>query len=163
MKESRTSKVFKSMFKARSTVTGGYIGSHIKIPNNSLRESLNNESKLRNELQMTIKNMIQQKKSAEEIIKFLNQDKYKAYEQYLEIWIQNWIIKLNPDIKSIITKSLNKNIQEQEIMNDIQQANYELYEIYKEQIQSKIKAEIQARELAKKREKLINEKQEKGR
>ena len=70
-------------------------------------------------------------------------------------------MKLNPNIKSIIIRGLNRNIQEQEIISEIQQVNPEIYEIYEGQIQSKIRIERQARELAKKREKL--KEQEKGR
>lgn len=152
MKESRTSKVLRASFRSKNTDTGGYIGSHMRISNNKLRENMNNESKLRNEIQMIIKKMIEQNKSVEEIKETLNQDKYKSYEQYLERWIQDWIMKLNPSIKSIIAKGLNRNSQEQEMISLIEQTDTELYKLYEKQIKDKIRIEIQARELGKKRE-----------
>lgn len=163
MRESRTNKAMNASFKSKNTATGGYIGSHIKIDNNQFRKNMNNEGKLRNEVQTSIKDMVTKRKSIEEIKEYLNQEKYIQYKQYLDEWIQNWIIKLNPDVKSVITKGLNRNSQEQEMINLIKQINPELYKIYEKQIRNKIKAEIQSRELAKKKEELKKQEQEEER
>lgn len=163
MRESRTNKAMNASFKSKNTATGGYIGSHIKIDNNQFRKNMNNEGKLRNEVQTSIKDMVTKRKSIEEIKEYINQEKYIQYKQYLDEWIQNWIIKLNPDVKSVITKGLNRNSQEQEMINLIKQINPELYKIYEKQIRNKIKAEIQSRELAKKKEKLKKQEQEEER
>ena len=163
MRESRTNKAMNASFKSKNTATGGYIGSHIKIDNNKFRKNMNNEGKLRNEVQASIKDMVTKRKSIEEIKEYLNQEKYIQYKQYLDEWIQNWIIKLNPDVKSVITKGLNRNSQEQEMINLIKQINPELYKIYEKQIRNKIKAEIQSRELAKKKEELKKQEQEEER
>lgn len=163
MRESRTNKAMNASFKSKNTATGGYIGSHIKIDNNQFRKNMNNEGKLRNEVQASIKDMVTKRKSIEEIKEYLNQEKYIQYKQYLDEWIQNWIIKLNPDVKSVITKGLNRNSQEQEMINLIKQINPELYKIYEKQIRNKIKAEIQSRELAKKKEELKKQEQEEER
>ena len=163
MRESRTNKAMNASFKSKNTATGGYIGSHIKIDNNQFRKNMNNEGKLRNEVQASIKDMVTKRKSIEEIKEYLNQEKYIQYKQYLDEWIQNWIIKLNPDVKSVITKGLNRNSQEQEMINLIKQINPELYKIYEKQIRNKIKAEIQSRELAKKKEELKKQEQEEDR
>ena len=163
MRESRTNKAMNASFKSKNTATGGYIGSHIKIDNNQFRKNMNNEGKLRNEVQASIKDMVTKRKSIEEIKEYINQEKYIQYKQYLDEWIQNWIIKLNPDVKSVITKGLNRNSQEQEMINLIKQINPELYKIYEKQIRNKIKAEIQSRELAKKKEELKKQEQEEER
>lgn len=163
MRESRTNKAMNASFKSKNTATGGYIGSHIKIDNNQFRKNMNNEGKLRNEVQASIKDMVTKRKSIEEIKEYFNQEKYIQYKQYLDEWIQNWIIKLNPDVKSVITKGLNRNSQEQEMINLIKQINPELYKIYEKQIRNKIKAEIQSRELAKKKEELKKQEQEEER
>lgn len=160
MRESRTSKALSASFKSRNTNAGGYIGNHIKIDNNQFRKNMNNEGKLRNEVQTKIKDMVTKRKSIEEIKKCLNQKKYGNYKLYLDRWIQDWIVKLNPDIKSVITKGLNRGAQKQEIIDLIKQINPELYEIYEEQIINKIEVEIQSRESAKKREELKKQEEE---
>ncbi len=105
MRENRTSKEFRASFKfVNNRMPGGYIGSHISLYNNQGTEKIRMERKIRNEIQAKMKKMVTQNKTIEEIQKALNQDEYKAYEQYFTIWIENWIIKLNPDIKSIIIK-----------------------------------------------------------
>lgn len=160
MRESRTSKAMSTSFKSKNNTTGGYTGSYIRLNNNQFRTNINNEGKLRNEVQASIKDMVTKRKSIEEIKEYLNQEKYNQYKQYLDEWIQNWIIKLNPDIKSVITKGLNRNSQEQEMISLIEQINPELYKTYEKQIKNKIKSEIQSRELAKKKEELKKQEEE---
>lgn len=124
---------------------------------------MSEETRIRNELQISIATLVQQRKSAQEIKQILSEDKYKKYEQYMDLWIQDKILKENPDIKNILTKALHKGRDQEEIVEQIKIANSELYSIYEEQIINKIKDEIKTREIRKKQEEEKRKKQEEER
>lgn len=147
MSENRTSKAFQSKFKATDKgAYGGYVGNCLPIFQNKATNQMCNESNIRNEMQQSIKKMIQQHKEIKEIYTILEQDSYRKYQPYFALWIQDWIVKLNLDIKSIIVKGLNRNKTEQEIIQELEAMNSEVYQLYKEQIQSKIRKEIELRQ-----------------
>lgn len=159
MSENRTSKVFSTSFKSKNS-KGGYVASSINLSSYQFRRNISNEGHIRNQIQRSIRDMITERKNIEEIKQYLNKEQYNQYEQYFDEWIQNWILKLNPDIKSVIIKGVNRNIQEQEMISVIEQINPETYELYKNQIINKIRTEIQSKEIAKKREELKKQEEE---
>lgn len=143
MKKNRTSDALRTSFKSSNTTTGGFIGSQIRLPNDSLRATMSNETKIREKLQKSIKDLIEQKTTIEVIKAELSKDEYKSYEQYFDLWVENWIIKINPSIKSTITKALKEDRNEGEILREIQGTNSEIYNLYKQYIEHNIQIRIQ--------------------
>ena len=147
MSEDRTNKVFRNKFRYEgNSKKGGFIGRAVPIPNDILRAKPSEEGKIRERLQSTIKKLVENNASVEEIKEFLNKEEYKKYEQYIDRWIEDWIIRLNPDIKSVLVKSLNRNKEQQEIEEEMQKVNEKVYGLYKTQIQNSIKNEKESRE-----------------
>ena len=103
-------------------------------------KTLHLESKVRYEIQNNIKRLVQEKASVEKIKEIIGQkEEYKNYEQYIDGWIGYWVTSLNPQIKSILNKSINRNEEQEEIETKIKESNEEIFELYKEQIQNDIK------------------------
>lgn len=147
MAENRTTKEFRSHFKFQAAEDrGGYIGRTIKLNNAPPNQKMSDESKVRYEIQNNIKRLVQEKASVEKIKQIIGQkEEYKNYEQYIDGWIGYWVTSLNPQIKSILNKSINRNEEQEEIETKIKESNEEIFELYKEQIQNDIKERKEAK------------------
>lgn len=161
MKENKTSRIMQQRF-ARGNRERGFVGGSMPVQRNNLREKFKNESQIRTEIQNNIMKMVQNKKTVDEIREFLNQDKYKSYEQYFEIWIQNWIIKSSSQVKTMIELAFKKDKSENEIIQELENTNNEVYELYKNQVDEYVKSEIETRKIKGLKQQTLN-KQEEGR
>lgn len=147
MRESRASKEMQASFRAqRYSDKGGKVGRRMEIDKNPLKSALSNESKLRSEVQITIKRLVSDNTSVEKIKMNLDKEEYKSYEQYFDEWIKDWVIKLNPDIKSLITKAVNRNGKEDEILSEIESRNIDIYKEYESYIRDAIRKKIQEKQ-----------------
>ena len=160
MEDSRTSREFRKHFRGRNRKRG-FVGGSMQIPHNNIREEYKNESQIRSEIQNNIMKMVQDKKTIDEIKEFLSQDKYKSYEQYFEIWIQNWIIKSSTQVKTMIELAFKRNKSANEIIQELENTNNEVYELYKNQVDKYVKSEIETRKIRALKQTL--NKQEEGR
>ncbi len=159
MSENRTSKVFRTSFKnASGKASNGYYGQNIQLPRKTEDNIIYKEEKIRKEIHQTIIKMVQKHNSIEEIENTLNSEAYQNYQQYFQMWIGDWAVKLNPNIKSIITKGIFANKTEEEMLKEIEEANNQVYQIYKEAIQRKVRREIEIKK--EKEEKAKQEKEE---
>lgn len=143
MAENRTNKVFRNEFKKCNPIR------YIPNPEDLKKKE---EGIVRSEVQLKIRDLIKERYSEEKIKESLNKEEYKSYQTYIDKWIENWLMKLNPNVKIKIIQLLNMGLNKEKILEIMKQENQEIYELYEPTIEQAIETEIQLKKENSKKE-----------